>query len=77
MPCSMGCCVYCCIDPCLPQRCQGSCLELKVGACGAGGYDAAMQTLLRDWDWDAILPCHGDAVASGGKGLLRRHLGRS
>lgn len=36
-----------------------------------------MQTLLRDWDWDAILPCHGDAVTSGGKGLLRRHLGRS
>ncbi|KAK9839790.1 hypothetical protein WJX81_002018 [Elliptochloris bilobata] len=42
-----------------------------------GAYEAAMQTLLQDWDWEAILPCHGDAVISGGKALLRRHLGRT
>lgn len=42
-----------------------------------GAYEAAMRTLLEEWDWDAILPCHGDIVKSGGKALLRRHLGRS
>ena len=45
--------------------------------CGPGAYEAAMRTLLQEWDWDAILPCHGGLVQSGGKALLRKHLGRS
>ncbi|KAK9807495.1 hypothetical protein WJX72_000868 [[Myrmecia] bisecta] len=38
-------------------------------------YHAAMTRLLGDWQWDAILPCHGDFIRSGGKRTLRRHLG--
>ncbi len=41
----------------------------------ADGYMAAMKRLLDDWEWDAILPCHGHFIESGGKQTLRRHLG--
>jgi len=36
---------------------------------------AAMRVLFEEWEWDAILPCHGSFIASGGKALLRKHLG--
>jgi hypothetical protein len=42
----------------------------------AGAYEAAMRTL-DGWDWDAIVPCHGEVVRAGGKRLLRAHLGRA
>ena len=40
----------------------------------AGGYDEAMRRIFEEWDFDAILPCHGDFVPSNGKEVLRQHL---
>jgi hypothetical protein len=33
-----------------------------------------MDRILGIWDFDAILPCHGDFVPRDGKAVLRRHL---
>jgi hypothetical protein len=33
-----------------------------------------MHRILEEWQWDAILPCHGTFIASGGKQALRQHL---
>ena len=40
----------------------------------AGEYDEATTRIFQEWDFDAILPCHGDFVPSNGKETLRRHL---
>lgn len=37
-------------------------------------YNAAMDRILNQWQWDAILPCHGTFIASGGKQQLQQHL---
>lgn len=37
-------------------------------------YLAAMHRIFDEWEWDAILPCHGTFIASGGKQQLRKHL---
>lgn len=47
--------------------------DLKVYL-GAGEYDEATRRIFKEWDFDAILPCHGDFVPSNGKEILRRHL---
>lgn len=33
-----------------------------------------MQRIFEEWDFDAILPCHGDFVSKNGKEVLRKHL---
>lgn len=38
-------------------------------------FERAAETLMSAWEWDAILPCHGTFLASGGKETLRAHLG--
>uniref|UniRef100_A0A061S1Y5 Uncharacterized protein n=1 Tax=Tetraselmis sp. GSL018 TaxID=582737 RepID=A0A061S1Y5_9CHLO len=38
-------------------------------------FDASARTLLEEWEWDRLLPCHGSFVPEGGKALLRAHLG--
>ena len=27
---------------------------------------------INKWDWDAIVPCHGDVIETGGKGIFRK-----
>lgn len=41
-----------------------------------GNREAFQQAMERvfAWDFDAILPCHGNFVASGGKAKLREQL---
>ncbi|EIE18708.1 hypothetical protein COCSUDRAFT_20322 [Coccomyxa subellipsoidea C-169] len=39
-----------------------------------GEYVGAMQRIFEEWDFDAILPCHGDFVSKNGKEVLRKHL---
>ena len=43
---------------------------------GAGGKDRAGFTesakILNTWDFDRIIPCHGDVIETGGKGILQR-----
>ena len=41
----------------------------------AGDYEAKMKRLFREWDFDCILPCHGDFVPANGKAVLKQHLG--
>jgi len=45
-------------------------LMIKDGA----ARSAAMAVLMEEWDWDAILPCHGSFIPSGGKDAMRKHL---
>ncbi len=40
----------------------------------AEGYKAAFERLLDQLVWDAILPCHGQYIGSGGKQVLKAHL---
>ena len=42
---------------------------------GAGKYKGATHRLVNDLQWDAILPCHGNYIPSGGKQILKQHLG--
>jgi hypothetical protein len=41
----------------------------------AGGYDKAMDRLFNKLQWDAILPCHGNYIPTGGKAFTKQHLG--
>lgn len=34
-----------------------------------------MGRVMKEWEWDSILPCHGDVLQSGGKAALKGHLG--
>ena len=42
---------------------------------GAGKYKGATNRLVNELQWDAILPCHGNYIPSGGKQILKQHLG--
>lgn len=42
--------------------------------CASGQFDATMKRIFDDWQWDAIMPCHGTFIPSGGKQALRDHL---
>ena len=46
----------------------------KLQAVMAGRYDEILDRLFNKWDFDRILPCHGNLVESGGKARLRRDL---
>ena len=37
-------------------------------------YKAALERLLDQLEWDAVLPCHGNYIGSGGKQFLKAHL---
>ena len=37
-------------------------------------WDDSFNAILR-WDFEYMAPCHGEPVADGAKGALRRHLG--
>ncbi|BDA49772.1 hypothetical protein COCOBI_14-3920 [Coccomyxa sp. Obi] len=39
-----------------------------------GEYDEATRRIFKEWNFEAILPCHGDFVPSNGKEVLRKHL---
>lgn len=43
---------------------------------GPGGKDRAgfgeSAKILNTWDFDRIIPCHGDVIETGGKGILQR-----
>lgn len=41
----------------------------------AGDWEAAKQRIFGEWDFQGIIPCHGEVLFSGGKQILRRHLG--
>ena len=47
---------------------------MRTGEAAAGEFDRKIAHL-EAWDFDAILPCHGDYVPVNGKAVLRRHLG--
>jgi len=40
----------------------------------AGLYAEAMGRIFKEWDFDSILPCHGDYVAQNGRKVLQEHL---
>ena len=40
----------------------------------AGLYAEALGRIFKQWDFDSILPCHGDYVAQAGKRVLQEHL---
>ena len=40
----------------------------------AGLYAEALARIFKQWDFDGILPCHGDYVAKEGKRVLQEHL---
>ena len=40
----------------------------------ADTYDLQMSRIFNTWQWDAILPCHGEYVPTSGKAVLQRHL---
>ena len=40
----------------------------------AEGYKAAFERLMDQLEWDAVLPCHGNYIGSGGKQFLKAHL---
>ena len=61
-----------CTSACL-GLCNKHCLKREDNP-AAGEFDRKM-TRLKAWDFDAILPCHGDYVPVDGKAVLRRHLG--
>ena len=52
-------------------------LPFYLGAmiCDKPGFDAAARVLMEEWEWDALLPCHGRVLLEGGKDAMRRHLG--
>lgn len=55
---------------------EGILLYLMTSLWGnAGAYRGATNRLLQTLPWDAILPCHGDYIESGGKQTLAKHLG--
>lgn len=27
---------------------------------------------IESWDWDRVVPCHGDVIETGGKGVFRK-----
>ena len=39
-----------------------------------GVYAEVMHRVLDDWQWESILPCHGDMIKQEGKAVLRAHL---
>ncbi|CAK0783545.1 hypothetical protein CVIRNUC_006744 [Coccomyxa viridis] len=39
-----------------------------------GLYAEAVGRIFKEWDFDSILPCHGDYVARDGKRILQEHL---
>ncbi|CAL5220530.1 g2563 [Coccomyxa viridis] len=39
-----------------------------------GLYAEALGRIFKQWDFDSILPCHGDYVAQDGKRVLQEHL---
>lgn len=43
-------------------------------AASARGRDEFNESVRRinSWDWDAIVPCHGDVIEQGGKGVFRK-----
>lgn len=43
--------------------------------CCAGAYQGATHRLVNQLQWDSILPCHGNYIPSGGKQILKEHLG--
>ena len=40
----------------------------------AGKFREVMKRVLDEWQWDTIIPCHGNVVSGGGKAVLRSHL---
>ena len=40
----------------------------------AGRYSEVLDRIFNVWDFDRILPCHGNLVKSGGKARLRHDL---
>lgn len=46
--------------------------ELNI-ASRAGLYAKALEQIFK-WDFDSILPCHGDYVPEDGKRVLQEHL---
>ena len=39
-----------------------------------GLFAEALGRIFKQWDFDSILPCHGDYVAQNGKKILQEHL---
>ena len=37
-------------------------------------FESACAVLTKEWSWDALLPCHGKVMLSGGKEAMRAHL---
>ncbi len=64
------------------QSCIGTagllaCLRLGLylrKVLSAGLYAEAVGRIFKEWDFDSILPCHGDYVARDGKRILQEHL---
>jgi len=47
---------------------------LTLMICDSEGFQEAADKMLKQWEWVAVLPCHGRFVPAGGKELLSRHL---
>lgn len=46
-------------------------LWYAVGAKDRVGFNASMQKI-GQWDFDRIIPCHGDVIETGGKGIFQK-----
>lgn len=49
-------------------------VSMKICCC-AGDFQRTMKTIFDDWKFEGIIPCHGDVLQSGGKAVLKEHLG--
>lgn len=49
-------------------------LDAHVAMHPAGQFAQVMQRVFDRWEWDTIIPCHGNIVRGNGKAALRGHL---
>ena len=57
-----------------PQALWRPILGTSPWSWSAGLYAEALARIFKQWNFDSILPCHGDYVAKDGKKILQEHL---
>jgi len=54
------------------------CIADTPGCCVFGvadDFEEKMRRILDEWQFEGIIPCHGDVLNAGGKAALKAHLG--
>ncbi|MCJ1354389.1 MAG: hypothetical protein MMC33_004377 [Icmadophila ericetorum] len=39
------------------------------------GFKKGVERVVRDWDFERLIPCHGDVIETGGKGVFEKVMG--